>query len=205
MLFSRWVVSDFATPRTAACQDSLSFPEFAQTHVQGYGDTIQPLHSLLPPSPPVLNLSQHQGLFPSGSNGKIIRLQCKRLQIHFLGSEDPLEKGMAVHSSTLAWRLPWTEATWTFHRYIPWTGRLQSMRLQKVRHNWERMEWNGPKKNWKNPKQLPFPGLMHGFVFLCARMYTPLTHADCKTNALRTLSQLYLQSSDTISQAFNVS
>ena len=40
----------------------------------------------------------------------------------FLGSEDPLEEGMATHSSILAWRIPWTEKP----------GRLQSMSLQKV-------------------------------------------------------------------------
>ena len=38
-------------------------PEFTQTHVHWVGDTIQPSHPLLPPSPPALNLSQHQGLF----------------------------------------------------------------------------------------------------------------------------------------------
>ena len=30
-------------------------------------------------------------------------------QVQSLGREDPLEKGMATHSSTLAWRIPWTE------------------------------------------------------------------------------------------------
>ena len=30
-------------------------------------------------------------------------------QVQSLGQEDPLEKGMAIHSSTLAWRIPWTE------------------------------------------------------------------------------------------------
>ena len=30
-------------------------------------------------------------------------------QVESLGQEDPLEKGMATHSSILAWRLPWTE------------------------------------------------------------------------------------------------
>ena len=30
-------------------------------------------------------------------------------QVRFLGQEDPLEKGMATHSSTLAWRIPWTK------------------------------------------------------------------------------------------------
>ena len=39
--------------------------------------------------------------------------------------EDPLEKGMVTHSSTLTWRIPWTEEP----------GRLQSMGLQRVRHN----------------------------------------------------------------------
>ena len=37
--------------------------------------------------------------------------------VRFLGQEDPLEKGMAHHSSILAWRIPWTEKP----------GRLQSM------------------------------------------------------------------------------
>ena len=38
-------------------------PQFTQTHVQGVGDAIQPSHPLPSPSPPALNLSQHQGLF----------------------------------------------------------------------------------------------------------------------------------------------
>ena len=38
-------------------------------------------------------------------------------RVGFLGQEDPLEKGMAHHSSILAWRIPWTEKP----------GRLQSM------------------------------------------------------------------------------
>ena len=42
-----------------------------------------------------------------------------------LGSEDPLEKEMATHSSILAWRIPWTEEP----------GRLQSMGSQRVRHD----------------------------------------------------------------------
>ena len=46
---------------------------------------------------------------------------------HSLGREDPLEKEMTTHFSTLAWKIPWTEEP----------GRLQSMGLQIVRHNWE--------------------------------------------------------------------
>ena len=38
-------------------------PEFIQTHVYWVGDPIQPFHPLSSPSPPALNLSQHQGLF----------------------------------------------------------------------------------------------------------------------------------------------
>ena len=41
------------------------------------------------------------------------------------GSEDPLEEGMATHTSTLAWRIPWTEKP----------GGLRSIGSQRVRHN----------------------------------------------------------------------
>ena len=47
-------------------------------------------------------------------------------QVRSLGQEDPLEKGMAIHSSTFAWRIPWTEEP----------GGLQSMGSQRVRHDW---------------------------------------------------------------------
>ena len=43
--------------------------------------------------------------------------------VRSLGQEDPLEKEIATHSSTLAWKIPWTE--------VP--GRLQSMGSQRVR------------------------------------------------------------------------
>ena len=35
----------------------------------------------------------------------------RETQVRSLGQEDPLEKGMAIHSSILAWRIPWTDAT----------------------------------------------------------------------------------------------
>ena len=41
------------------------------------------------------------------------------------GQEDPLEEGMATHSSILAWRIPWTEEL----------GGLQSIGSQRVKHN----------------------------------------------------------------------
>ena len=43
-----------------------------------------------------------------------------------LGREDPLEKEMATHSSTLAWKIPWMEEP----------GKPQSVGLQRVRHDW---------------------------------------------------------------------
>ena len=45
--------------------------------------------------------------------------------VRFLGQEDPLEKEMAIHSSTLAWKIPWMEEL----------DRLQSMGSQRVGHN----------------------------------------------------------------------
>ena len=49
-------------------------------------------------------------------------------QVLSLGQEDPLEKGMATHSSILAWTIPWIEEP----------GRLQSMGLQRAR---QKIEW----------------------------------------------------------------
>ena len=48
-------------------------------------------------------------------------------RVRSLGWEDPLEKEMPPHSSTLAWKILWTEEP----------GRLQSMGLQRVGHDWE--------------------------------------------------------------------
>ena len=47
-------------------------------------------------------------------------------RVRSLGQEDPLEKGMATHSSFLAWRIPWTEGP----------DRLPSMGSQRVGHDW---------------------------------------------------------------------
>ena len=48
-----------------------------------------------------------------------------KTQVQSLGQKDILEKEMATHSSTLAWKIPWTEEP----------GRLQSMGSQKVGHD----------------------------------------------------------------------
>ena len=49
----------------------------------------------------------------------------KEILVQSLGWEDPLEEGIATHSSILAWRIPWTEEP----------GGLQSMGSQRVEHN----------------------------------------------------------------------
>ena len=52
-------------------------------------------------------------------------------QIRSLGWEDPLEKGMAPHSSIPAWRIPWTEEA----------GGLQSMGLHRIGHDRVTKKW----------------------------------------------------------------
>ena len=76
--------------------------------------------------------------FPGGSNGKESACNAGDLGSN-PGSEEPLEKGMATHSSILAWRIPWTEKP----------GGLQSMGLQRVRVMTER------------------PTLTFSFTFMC--------------------------------------
>ena len=46
--------------------------------------------------------------FPSGSECRELAYNAET-RIQSLGQEDPLEKGIATHSSILAWRIPWTE------------------------------------------------------------------------------------------------
>ena len=46
--------------------------------------------------------------------------------VQSLGQEDPLQNEMAIHSNTIAWKIPWTEEP----------GRLQSMGSQRVGHGW---------------------------------------------------------------------
>ena len=49
----------------------------------------------------------------------------RKAQVLSLGQEDPLEEGIATHSTILAWKIPWTEEP----------GSLQSVGLQIIRHN----------------------------------------------------------------------
>ena len=61
--------------------------------------------------------------FPGGSDGKESACSIGDMSL-ILSQEDPLENGMAIHSSILAWGIPCTEGP----------GRPQSMGSQRVRH-----------------------------------------------------------------------
>ena len=62
--------------------------------------------------------------FPGGSDGKESAAMWETW-VQSLGREDPLEKGMATHSTILAWRIPWTEEP----------GGLQSLRSPRLGHD----------------------------------------------------------------------
>ena len=64
-------------------------------------------------------------IFPGGSEGRKRLPAMQETWVRSLSREDPLEKEMATHSSTLAWKIPWTEEP----------GRLQSMGSQRVGHD----------------------------------------------------------------------
>ena len=71
-----------------------------------------------------ITMRYSHGSFPGGSDGKAS--VCNVGDPGSIpGSEDPLKKEMAIHSSTLAWKIPWTEEP----------DRLQSMGLQRVRQD----------------------------------------------------------------------
>ena len=65
--------------------------------------------------------------FPGGSVVKNLPVmqEMQKTWVQSLGWEDPLEEEIATHSSTLAWKIPWTEEP----------GRLQSIGSQRVGHN----------------------------------------------------------------------
>ena len=73
----------------------------------------------------------YKPLIANSFRASLVAQRLKRLPamretwVRSLGREDPLEKEMATHSSILAWKIPWTEKP----------GRLQSMGLQRVRHD----------------------------------------------------------------------
>ena len=81
------------------------------------GFSISPCNSISFPSY-ILKLCYQSIVFPSGSDGK-------EIWVRSLSWENPQEKGLATHSSILAWRIPWTEEP----------GGLWSMGLERVGHS----------------------------------------------------------------------
>ena len=73
-------------------------PEFTQTHVLWVGNAIQPSYPLLSPSPPIFNLSQHQGLFKwvSSSNqvAKVLEFQLQHQSFQWILQTDFLYDGL---------------------------------------------------------------------------------------------------------------
>ena len=78
-----------------------------------------------------LNTVAHREINTSFCWTSLVAQTVKRLStmqetwVRSLGWEDPLEKEMAIHSSTIAWKIPWTEEP----------GRLQPMGSQRVGHD----------------------------------------------------------------------
>ena len=74
--------------------------------------------------------------------------ETQETRVQSLGQEDPLEEGMATHSSTLAWRSPWTEAPGGPHRvrhdwsdraqkgHAGWGGAGRGLSENKIRNDW---------------------------------------------------------------------
>ena len=77
------------------------------------------------PQPVMLKKLKLNDCFPGGSDGKASACNAGDLGLIPGWGRSPGE-GMATHSSTLAWRIPWTEEP----------SRLQSMRSQRVGHDW---------------------------------------------------------------------
>ena len=88
----------FATPWTPGFPVLPYLPEFAQTHVHCFDDAIQLSHPLSSSSPPVLNLSQHQGLFKwvrsSHQVAEVLEFQLQHQSYQWTPRTDFLKEGL---------------------------------------------------------------------------------------------------------------
>ena len=132
MCLSLSPVQLFVTPWTAAHQAPLCMKFSRQGYWSGLpfpspGDIPNPGIESRSPALQADSLLTELQIFETS----LIAQMAKRLptmretQVQSLGWEYPLEKEMASHSSTLAWKIPWMEER----------GRLQSMGSQRVRHD----------------------------------------------------------------------
>ena len=75
-------------------------------------------------------------------------LAMREIHVQSLGQEDPLEEGMATHSSVLAWRIPWTEEP----------GGLQSTRSRRVKSNTQERQQRGARGVGRQEEVVLAPG-----------------------------------------------
>ena len=129
---------------------TLHWVEELPTHRRWKSDAFQ-LHRDKPPSSgpsqtsacASLHLVVHRILYHTLTS--LVAQTVKRLstvretRVRALGWGDPLEKEMAIHSTTIAWKIPWTEEP----------GRLQSMGSQRVRYDWATSFTLISQKTWK--------------------------------------------------------
>ena len=89
---------DPMNPSTPGLPVHHQLPESTQTHVHRVGDAIQPSHPLLSPSPPALNLSQHQGFFQWVSSShqvaKVLEFQLQHQSFQWTPRTDLLQNGL---------------------------------------------------------------------------------------------------------------
>ena len=79
----------------------------------------------------ILGVNKDEVGFPGGSVANILPAmqELQETWVQSLGQEDPLEEGMATHSSIVSWRIPWTEEP----------GGLQTTGAQRVRYDWSNL------------------------------------------------------------------
>ena len=104
-------------------------------------------------------------LIPSDEIKNLPAMQeTQETQVQSLGGEDPLEEDMATHSSILAWKIIWIEEP----------GSLQSMRWQRIRHNWALMHSSEWMKDYcfhfggKNKCDIKKKNLLHDYIVCTA-------------------------------------
>ena len=101
----------------------------------------------------------HINGFQAGINCKELACQLRRHEkLGFDLWVDPLENGMTIHSSILAWRIPWTEEP----------GWLQSMGSQRDRHDWG----NLAKQQWINVFVIPWKSWTLALLLLTRKAVT---------------------------------
>ena len=95
--FGHSVMSDSLQPHELQHARPSPTPEFTQTHVHWVGDATQPSHSLLSPSPPASNPSQHQNLFQwvnsSHEVAKVLEFQLQHQSFQITPRTDLLQNG----------------------------------------------------------------------------------------------------------------